>query len=89
MLLDFLSALEPLRRLELPVVALKHRKVAVTLAQAQNPAPAMLDHASRLEPHLEPDSADTTAFGDSGLRLIMATHFSDVANQSDRPLPHR
>lgn len=85
MLLDFLSALEPLRCLELPVASLKHRKAAVTLAQAQNPAPGMLDHVSRLEPYLEHCSADATAFGDSGLRMIMATHFSDLANESDRP----
>ena len=44
-----LTAAEPLRCLELPVVALKHGKAAVTLAQAQNPAPGLLDHARGLE----------------------------------------
>ena len=50
---NLLTATEPLRRLELPVVALKHGKAAVTLSQAQNPATGVLDHARGLEHHLE------------------------------------
>jgi hypothetical protein len=67
---DFLAAAEPLSRLELPVMALKHRKATVTLAQAQNPSPGMLDHARCLEHHLVHHRADATAFGCMAHRRI-------------------
>ncbi len=60
---DFVCAVEPLRRLDLPVMALKHDKATVTHAETQNPASFMLDNASRLEHHHVHHRPDTTTFG--------------------------
>lgn len=60
---DFVCAVEPLYSLELPVMSLKHGKAAVILAQTQNPASGMLDHASRFAHHLAHHRPDTTTYG--------------------------
>ena len=59
-----------LRRLELPVMALKHGKDTVTLAKAQNPAPGMLDHARGLEHHLLHHRPDAMALSGMALRPV-------------------
>lgn len=69
---NVLTSAEPLRRFELPVMALKHGKTAVTLAQAQNPWPGVLDHVRSLEHHLVHDHADATALGGMANRRIRA-----------------
>ena len=55
------AATEPLGRLGPPVVARKHVKAGITLAQSQNPATGMLDHSSCLEHHLVHERPDATA----------------------------
>jgi len=60
---DLLGQTEPLGPLELPVMALKHSKTAVTLAQAQDLAPSVLDYVRGLEHHLLHYRPDATTFG--------------------------
>lgn len=50
-----------LRRLELRVCALKHRKARVAARYAQHPAPGVTDHARGLEHHLLHHRLDATA----------------------------
>lgn len=71
---DFLRAAEPLRRLVPSVMPLKNSKAAMTLAQAQNPAPHMFDHASDLEHHLMHRCPDAT-------RVWMTSNFCYVTNR--------
>jgi len=89
---DFLIAAEALRRLELSVMVLKHRKV--TLAQTQNPAPGMLDHARRLEHHLVHHRPDAAAFGAMAHRgvgfieRVLPNHSQQVHRQGGK-LAHK
>ena len=59
-----------LRGSEMPVMVIEHSKAAITRPQAQNPAPSVLDHSSRLEHHLLYHRLDTTTFGCVAYRRI-------------------
>ena len=66
---------EPLRRVQMPVMTLKHRKATVVLSQTQYPAPGMFVHA---EHHLLHHRLDTAPFGCMAHRVGLTADLGQI-----------
>ena len=85
---DIFGGAPSLRRVQLPVMALKHCKGRITLTQAQYPTPGVMNHARSLEHQLLHDRLNPTAFGYVANRPIGVVQ-GVLSNQTQQIHCHR